>query len=84
MNLCCQEVVSESHENGQKSAKGTGWAAVWAGVMEEAGAMEEPAAIHVGWVQQNHIMDAVLQLLRLFPPLISHFKDLMQTTDWKG
>jgi len=46
------------------------------------GRWRSPAAIHMGWVQQNHILDAVLQLLRLFPPLISHFKDLMQTTDW--
>lgn len=41
-----------------------------------------PSVIHVGWVQQNHILDAMLQLLRIFPPLMSHFKDMMQTTDW--
>ena len=76
MNLFCWEVVSDSHENGQKSAKGTGWAAVWAGVMGRT------SVIHVGWVQQNHILDAMLQLLRIFPPLMSHFKDLMQTMDW--
>lgn len=43
----------------------------------------DPAIVHMGRVQHDRILDATSCLIRIFPPLMSHFKDFVQSMGLK-